>query len=581
MITGSAGSSIKLMDWANVCYDLSRSLKPHLPCKCEIGKGKSHTHLDQEVFSYGAKPLCVSGGYGSAKTFAVCRKMLWFLDTFPNNRIVIARKIWLELEKTSMSTFFKICPPSAYSKGRRSDVGKSLVLNNGSEILWMHLDDPDIDGIIRGLEINGFILEQAEEISESVFDALLGRLGRWDKAEVPAHAIDEAGGITKWKWKNPQGKPIVPTFPIITCNPDHELHWIYRRFHPESPDHSANIVPVLDLNTGQETGQLTSYKNLGYRMISMNSLENRFLPVQNRQYLLSQSDDYQRRFVRGEWGIPEGQIHDISKLSLIPGTIEIVKYLLQSCTLHRTLDWGDASPTCCLWEAVDKSGNVFLFMEYYHPNRLISDQRKDINNYHEFLKGICKRDFTYIMELADPSIFYKTMQKYGGRWSVADEYTDTIHLPKDNALYWQPADNDEYGTRNRINEYLRVDTERVHPFSQTKGSPRLFFITKSTEWPYGCYYAVQETRAQRRKRIGTNLGKAVFSDERDESIPDHGYDPVKYFMASRSPAATVLAIKPSQKSFVSVREQYLRDKRSGRFAFLARKAAAQSRIINA
>jgi hypothetical protein len=51
----------------------------------------------------------------------------------------------------------------------------------------MHLEDPNVQGLLKGLEIKWFLGDQAEEDPEhieEIFDLLLGRLGRWDPAEV-------------------------------------------------------------------------------------------------------------------------------------------------------------------------------------------------------------------------------------------------------------------------------------------------------------------------------------------------------------------------------------------------------------
>src|ERR1700730_2443983 len=110
--------------------------------------------------------------------------------------------------------------------------------------------------------------------------------------------------------------------------------------------------------------------------------------------------------------------------------------------------------------------------------------------------------------------------KQGGRFSVADEYAEVQSQPRATAIFWSAADNNELGTRNRIHEYLRVDPERINPFTKAPGSPRLFFIQVSDTYPQGVYHAIRETRAQRRVKIGTDLGKAIFSDERDPSVVD-------------------------------------------------------------
>jgi hypothetical protein len=38
-------------------------------------------------------------------------------------------------------------------------------------------------------------------------------------------------------------------------------------------------------------------------------------------------------------------------------------------------------------------------------------------------------------------------------------------------------------------------------------------------------------------KIGTDMGRPVFSDERDPNVSDHAYDCVRYLVASRPPIA--------------------------------------------
>jgi phage terminase large subunit len=528
----------------------------HLVTQREPVRLEWASEKQKEVFCHGPVPQCASGGFGSSKSYAFCLKALQLSDLYPRNRGVIARRVWDELRRTTMSTFFKLCPPQAYDQGKRSDTEKILRLNNGSEILWLHLDDPETENVIRGLEINWFFIDQAEEIEEEIFDMMCSRLGRWDQAVVPEHVLAEHGGIEKWPYKNPMGKPIVPTYPMIACNPDTELHWIYRRFHPDSPEH-------WEKNHRGPDGSKMSYHDLGYKLWTMSSEENKFLPKQNLDLMLQKDESFVRRFVRGEWGIPEGQIHTIDPLSVIDGTPDFVEYLKQTCTLHRSMDHGDASPTAVVWWAVDKSGNIFAMREYYVPNKLVSDHRKEIASLSEGEK--------YVLNLADPSIFFLMQQKYGGRWSTADEWADVKNLARHTAVFWQPADNNELGTRNRISEYLRVDPDRVHPTLKTKGAPRLFFVKRSNDYPQGCYHLLREVKAQRREKIGSEAGRPIFSDERDDDISDHGYDCLRYFIASRPPVGVDVAAARSKRTFMGVRNDYLRFKKKGGFAMLADK----------
>lgn len=488
-----------------------------------------------------------------------CLKILYLAWLFPGSKWAIIRRKHVDLVRTTMQTFFKFCPPEAYEfGGRRADTEKELRLNNGSVIIWMHLDDPDIMNVLQGIEANGALIDQSEEIEEEIFDKLETRIGRWDMATVPDWLIKQEGG---WDFRNPEtGQPIPPPFVILTCNPDTELHWLYQRFHPDSPNFRAERE--------LQDGSTTSYCKEGYRMIIMDSEKNIFLPKMTLQKMLSKDASFVRRYVRGQWGIPEGQIHDISKASEIEGTHERAEWVRRTCRLYRVLDHGDTAPTCCLWLAVDSAGNHIFYREYYQPDRLISDHRGNISR--------LSSGERYTDSVADPSIFVKTMQKHGGRWAVADEYADRRFMDATTAIDWNPGDNDELSTRDRINELLRIDPQHINPFTGMRGAPRIYFFTKTRDYPNGCAHAQRQITAQRRVKIGTSLGRPIFADERVESIEDHGYDCVRYAVAIRAAGSKDVAAQRSPDSFAAKRRKLIKFTRKGGFRVLSQRAAREA-----
>lgn len=511
-----------------------RSSKHHLAEQVQTTRQLEWASPEQKLaFEYGPYPLCMSGGWGASKTTLMALKFLYLMDTFPGYRVLIGRQVWDDLKRTTMATFFKWIPPQTYNYGgKRADSDKILRLNNGSEILWMHMDDPETTDVIKGLEINGFGLDQAEDCREEIFDDLIGRLNRWDKAKVPEWLLEmyrQAG--RRWPFYY-QGTdiPAPPSYPIITCNPDHYLHWIYRRFHHESPEYDQ---PRYNKD-GESIG---SWKEQGYLNLTMPSDSNKFLDKRNINALANRDESFQRRYRRGEWGIPEGQIHEVTDHNIVDGTPDLLEWFRRTCTLHRTMDHGDSAPTCCLWWAVDRSGNIFCYREYYQPNALVSIHRARIYELSRLPNSQVLEPYTF--NIADPAIFLKTAQRSGGRYSISDEYEDVQNQPYHTAIFWMKGDNDELGTRNRISEYLQVDANRVHPLTGKLGSPRLFFIRRSNDYPHGCFHVIRETRSQRRVKIGSDLGRPVFSDERVDDIPDHSYDALRYFISSRPPVASV------------------------------------------
>lgn len=155
------------------------------------------------------------------------------------------------------------------------------------------------------------------------------------------------------------------------------------------------------------------------------------------------------------------------------------------------------------------------------PNTVISHHRRNISD--------LSVGEQYSGNYADPQIFKKTAQKDGGFWSVADEYsTKSIPGPP---LTWNPADNNEFATRNRFNELLALDLNVKHPITGKSPAPRFYLIKRTKDYQNGIYHGITELQSQRRKLLTTVNGKSIFSDDREESITDHFYDVERYYIA--------------------------------------------------
>jgi hypothetical protein len=53
-------------------------------------------------------------------------------------------------------------------------------------------------------------------------------------------------------------------------------------------------------------------------------------------------------------------------------------------------------------------------------------------------------------------------------------------------------------------------------------------VKKTQDYPLGCDQAIRQIQNQVRVKIGTDLsGRAEFSDDRDDRVPDHAYDCIR------------------------------------------------------
>lgn len=477
-----------------------------------------------KAFHCTVRHQCYSGGYGNGKTSVAMMKATALASKFSKYRIAILRRSSVDLKKTTMETFFKWCPPSLYDPrkgGARVDSRNYLRFINGSEIFWLHLDDDD-SNVVRGLEINTAIVDQAEEISEEIYDHLNARVSRWDKAEIPKELNPDSFP------KNKLGHPQVPGYMIICVNPDSFEHWVYKRYHEDSEIHNMDqeITPDPDK---PEIVEHYKYSE-DHIMLHGRSVDNPALADTNVRVMLQKDKAFVDRFVMGKWGIPEGQIHRIlpeSELEDIP--ISVLDLFLIRGSLYRIMDHGSSAPTCCIWAAVYEKW-ILIYKEYYRADARISEHREAIHELSRYA-GFAEK---YSANLADPDIFKKKSEKAGALYSVADEYTDVSGALTDiPPIHWEPADNNEFMTRNRIDELLLPRMNIAHPVTGEYPAPSLYFLKKSEAFPFGVVHALAQTKAQKREQLSVVNGKPIFSEERDKNIVDHAYDTVRYLVGGR------------------------------------------------
>lgn len=476
--------------------------------------------FQEEVYKCTKRNICASGGYGNGKTHICNAKILSLSARFPKYRSAILRSSAKDLRETTMVSFFKICPPELYDDakgGRRSDTLNYLRLINGSEIIWLHLKDYD-ESVVRGLEVNSAFIDQAEEVEENIYDHLDSRVGRWDQAEIPSDMSPDLFPKNEFT-----GKPMPPSYMLIACNPDSYFHWIYRKYHPDSEEHhQERLDPITK----------TKYRlSDTHVMFQGKSTDNPALNRENLRTLLLRGKSFVSRFVLGQWGISGGALHEISPLSILQDVpMSFLREAIMNGKCYRTMDHGVSSPTCVLWWVAYKQWHI-CYREYYLADSRISVHRKNIAQMSIFDDGRQALLEKYDGNFADPSIAKREPVRQGGQWTVQDEYRSLdIDEP---SISWILADNNEYVTRHRLDELLFVDEKVKHPITNEPGAPRIYFIKKTEQYPYGCDETLSQLRAQKKKKVGTLNGEPVFSDERDSDVPDHAYDCVRYYISMK------------------------------------------------
>lgn len=133
--------------------------------------------------------LTYGGAMGGGKSFVSIALLIFLCKAYPESKWVVIRDSVPTLKKTAIETFKKIVPKNFLKNFNQQEL--TATFNNGSRIIFMAEDwvnDKDFDRF-KGLEVNGFLLEQIEELHDGILDVCLIRAGRWKINPMPKPII--------------------------------------------------------------------------------------------------------------------------------------------------------------------------------------------------------------------------------------------------------------------------------------------------------------------------------------------------------------------------------------------------------
>lgn len=408
---------------------------------------------------------------GSIKAFTHCQQK----DAF----FLIGRRHATDLSDSTQRDFLNLFGTMGKFSPKNGSFKFYKDGNMLSEVIFRHLDDLQS---LTNMNLSGFWIDQAEEVSEDVFDFLIGRIRR------PTHRREG----------------------FITANMNgHD--WLWRRFLKKVGKDGKPLPNASD-----------------YFLVTASTLENREnLPEDYVQGLLSQPKAYVKRFVEGSFDVFSGQIYDEFNPSIhvLPQPFQIPN----TWERMRAIDHGQNNPTACLWGAVDFDANIYIYQEYYQEKEVVSKHVAAINELSKIrnTNGQIIQDL-YAYTVIDPSTHAKTREKDGYRFSIAEEYLDA-------GIPTVGGQNDVIAGINRVKEFLKIDPLRYHPFLKDPdgepimGAPRLFIFPQ-------CVNLIEEIGQYKWKSYS---GAALANQDRDDikeapvKRQDHAVDALRYLIMSR------------------------------------------------
>lgn len=158
---------------------------------------KQRQFLDRALDASGPKFIRYSGGVGSGKTLIGCITVLHWAVLYPGDYL-IARQFMPELRDTTYRTFLDICPPELIAETRVAEMTLMIRNTKGgiSRILFRGLEEPDK---LRSLNLSGFYIDEAAQVSEAAFMLLQGRL-RGQGLRKGVLTQNPGGHDWAWRW---------------------------------------------------------------------------------------------------------------------------------------------------------------------------------------------------------------------------------------------------------------------------------------------------------------------------------------------------------------------------------------------
>lgn len=231
------------------------------------------TEVQAKLFEYASdgryRYIGFGGGIRGAKTWGGLGMLVTLCRIFPQSRWAVVRKDLPRLRQNTVPSFNKL--RHDYFGTFVQELNQSTWTyrcDNGSEIVLFpeSLDqDPDLSRW-KGLEVNGFLLEEADELAEKSFHKAIERAGAW---------IVPNGGT--------QPPPLI----FVTFNPC--ANWPKHVFY--EPWKNGTIAAP-------------------FAFVPATAADNPHIPDATREGWRSLPEQEYRRFVEGDWDVLSGRYYN-------------------------------------------------------------------------------------------------------------------------------------------------------------------------------------------------------------------------------------------------------------------------------
>lgn len=274
--------------------------------------------LNETITDGRSRIIGFGGGIRGTKTWGSLAEWITLCKIFPGSRWVVVRKDLERLKKTTIPSYEKLAALAGDFLGPLNRSTWESECKNGSRIIFMgeNIDrDPELLRL-HGMEANGFLGEEADELSERTAHKFIERAGTWI---VPHLTIQP------------------PPLSLYTFNPN--PRWPKRWFY--TPWKMGTIAPP-------------------YAFIPTTAADNPYISDEQREAWTHMPEHEYRRFVLGDWDSLTGAYYDA--LDLTPTTGHIIEPFEppRHWRFWGSYDWGYGHWAVMMGWCTDEDGVDYL-----------------------------------------------------------------------------------------------------------------------------------------------------------------------------------------------------------------------------
>lgn len=284
-----------------------------------------------------------AGSVNSSKTYTSLLTILWIAKEFPMCKLHVVRRTLPTLLSTTVESAIKLFGNTGTWYKDKSNY--HFKLSNGSKIYFFSENfnaDKDLDRF-KGLETNGFLLEELPELQQSTFEKCKERVGRW---KVPGFIMP---------------KPII----MCTMNPTH-VDWV------------RNLVYIP-----MKTASIPEDSYIQFA----STLDNPFITKEEIRLYSTMLPEKYRQYIEGDWEVFDNikaWCYSFNKERHVrPVTQDASKEIVLS------FDFNVNPITCIACHVSTKDKRIEVFKEYKLDNSDIYELCREIKK--------IKKNYIYVV----------------------------------------------------------------------------------------------------------------------------------------------------------------------------------------